>query len=54
MVSQLCASEYPEEIYSDLLRYLLEMGDCTQYVIKKRLAFIEGMVLHRSFRLNRA
>ena len=29
------------------------MSDSTPYVVKKKLAFIQGMVINRTFRLNK-
>lgn len=29
------------------------MADRTPYVVKKKLLFLEGMIIHRSFRLNK-
>lgn len=52
VISQLCDSEYPEAIYKNLLETLLPMTDRTPYVVKKKLMFLQGMVIHRSFRLN--
>ena len=53
VVSQLSDSEYPEDIYQDLLAQLLPMADRTPYVVKKKLIFLQGMIIHRSFRLNK-
>lgn len=53
VVSQLSDSEYPEDIYQDLLTQLLPMADRTPYVVKKKLIFLQGMIIHRSFRLNK-
>lgn len=53
VTSQLCDSEYPEDIYQDLLEHLLPMVDSTPYVIKKKLMFLQGMVINRSFRLDK-
>lgn len=53
VITQLCDSEYPEEIYKDLLEQLLPMADRTPYVIKKKLLFLQNMVINRSFRLNK-
>lgn len=50
---QLSDSEYPEEIYQDLVNQLLPMADRTPYVVKKKLIFLQGMIIHRSYRLNR-
>lgn len=52
VIAQLCDSEYPESIYKDLLQTLLPMTDRTPYVVKKKLMFVQGMVIHRSYRLN--
>lgn len=40
VISQLCDSEYPEEIYQDVLKQILPMADRTPYVIKKKLMFL--------------
>ena len=53
VVVQLSDSEYPEEIYQDLVTQLLPMTDRTPYVVKKKLIFLQGLIIHRSFRLNR-
>lgn len=53
VVVQLSDSEYPEEIYRDLVEQLLPMADRTPYVVKKKLIFLQGLIIHRSFRLNR-
>jgi len=53
VVVQLSDSEYPEEIYQDLLKQLLPMADRTPYVVKKKLIFLQGLIIHRSYRLNR-
>ena len=29
------------------------MTDCTSYVVKKKLVFLQGMVINRFFRLNK-
>ena len=50
---QLCDSEYPEEIYQEILEKLLVMTDRTPYVVKKKLTFLQGMVINRSFRLDK-
>jgi hypothetical protein len=52
VIVQLSDSEYPEEIYQDLLTELLPMADRTPYVVKKKLVFLQGLIIHRSFRLN--
>lgn len=52
VIIQLCGSEYPEEIYQDLVTQLLPMIDRTPYVIRKKLMFLQGLIIHRSFRLN--
>lgn len=53
VVVQLSDSEYPEEIYQDLVTQLLPMTDRTPYVVKKKLIFLQVLIIHRSFRLNR-
>jgi hypothetical protein len=52
VIAQLCGSEYPEDIYQQLLQVVVPMTDCTPYVVRKKLTFFEGLVIHRSFRLN--
>lgn len=53
MTFQLSDSEYPEDIYQHLLEQLLPMSESTPYVVKKKLIFIQGIVINRSFRLNK-
>ena len=53
MINQMCDSEYPENIYKDLLDHILHMSDRTPFVIKKKLLFLQGIVINRSFRLNK-
>ena len=50
---QLCDSEYPEDIYQELLELLIPMSDSTAYVVKKKLTFVQGMVINRNFKLNK-
>ena len=53
VMQQLCDSEYPEDIYQELLAKILPMSDATMYVVKKKLTFLQGMVINRTFRLNK-
>lgn len=53
VMMQLCDSEYPEDIYQNILERLLIMSDRTPYVVKKKLTFLQGMVINRSFRLDK-
>ena len=53
VITQLCDSEYPEDIYQDILARLLPMTDRTSFVIKKKLMFLQGMIMNRTFRLNK-
>lgn len=35
------------------MEQLLPMADRTPYVVKKKLIFLQGLIIHRSYRLNR-
>jgi hypothetical protein len=42
-------SEYPDNIYDDLVVWLNSMEDNTINVIKKKLKYIESVVINKSF-----
>lgn len=49
IVNQLKDSEYPQNIYNDLLVWLNNMEDNTVNVVKKKLKYIESVVINKSY-----
>jgi hypothetical protein len=49
IVNQLKNSEYPNNIYEDLLVWLNRMEENNINVIKKKLKYIENVVINKSF-----
>jgi hypothetical protein len=49
IVNQLKNSEYPEKIYEDVLLWLENTEDNTSNIVKKKLKFLESVVINKSF-----
>lgn len=49
---QLKDSEYPEPIYEILFKHLTALAECTPNVARRKLRYLEGIVINRSFFMN--
>lgn len=52
IIAQMKASEYPENIYEELLEHLSNMKGCTLSCMRKKLKYLEGIVINKSFVTN--